>query len=248
MFGAPHIYLSLTRAEQFFASLNIPLDPAACARVSDRNALLSLFSLFEIIGLPDVHVLDVDDYEGADIIADLNYPIPERYRGRFNTILDAGTLEHVLDVRRCLQNIVELLAVGGRIIHQSPCNQYVNHGFYQLSPTLFHDYYGANGFIDITSQFIVAPIDGAQSRTWAYIDYDETLFSGNCSVVCADNTQLGFHFHAKKSTAGDGSVVPIQNYYRKAHTGDGEWLSHQRRFSMRYSDSGTTFTELKVNL
>jgi hypothetical protein len=48
-----------------------------------------------------------------------------------------------------LRNIFEALVVDGIVIHHSPTNNFVDHGFYQFSPTLYVDYYSANGFADI---------------------------------------------------------------------------------------------------
>jgi hypothetical protein len=48
-----------------------------------------------------------------------------------------------------LRNIFEALVVDGIVIHHSPTNNFVDHGFYQFSPTLSVDYYSANGFADI---------------------------------------------------------------------------------------------------
>src|SRR5262249_29348382 len=63
-------------------------------------------------------------------------------------IVDAGTIEHVFDMRMVMANIVNLLAVGGTAFHVAPLSNWINHGFYQLSPCLFYDTYAANGFDD----------------------------------------------------------------------------------------------------
>lgn len=90
--------------------------------------------------------LDVSDYEDADHIHDLNTPIPDELRGRFSVIIDGGTLEHVFDIPQALRNLKAMLRPGGRIIHLNPTNNWAEHGFYQLSPTLYHDFYAVNGF------------------------------------------------------------------------------------------------------
>jgi hypothetical protein len=90
--------------------------------------------------------LDVSDYEGADHIHDLNTPVPEGLRDRFGTVIDVGTLEHVFDAPQTLRNAKAMLATGGRIIHLNPMSNQAEHGFYQLSPTLYHDFYVTNGF------------------------------------------------------------------------------------------------------
>lgn len=90
--------------------------------------------------------LDISDYEAADHIHDLNRPVPDHLVGRFGLIIDGGTLEHVFDVPQTLRNMKAMLRPGGRIIHINPMNNWSEHGFYQLSPRLYHDFYNTNGF------------------------------------------------------------------------------------------------------
>jgi hypothetical protein len=52
----------------------------------------------------------------------------------------------VFDVRAGLANVHHALAVGGRAIHVAPTSNQIDHGFYSFSPTLFGDYYRANGY------------------------------------------------------------------------------------------------------
>ena len=55
--------------------------------------------LINYFGSTQVDVLDIDDYEGANIIHDLNIKIPEKLEDKYDTILDFGTLEHIFDVK-----------------------------------------------------------------------------------------------------------------------------------------------------
>jgi hypothetical protein len=102
--------------------------------------------VFQMLTGAEVLALDVSSYEDADYVADLNKPLPGDLLGKFGLVLDAGTLEHVFDVRQALINVNGLARVGGRVFHSSPANSWMQHGFYQLSPTLFYDYYGVNLF------------------------------------------------------------------------------------------------------
>lgn len=43
-----------------------------------------------------------------------------------------------------------MLRPGGTIIIGTPSSNAINHGFYSLSPTLFHDYFTANGFRNVS--------------------------------------------------------------------------------------------------
>lgn len=61
-------------------------------------------------------------------------------------MLDHGTLEHCFNVGTAALNLAGAVAMGGIIIHALPMNNY-NHGFYNFSPTWFHDLYSdVSGF------------------------------------------------------------------------------------------------------
>ena len=62
--------------------------------------------------------MDNSDFEDADFIHDLNsVPAPKPLRDRFDVIFNYGTIEHVFHVPNALQNIHDMLKVGGRVIH-----------------------------------------------------------------------------------------------------------------------------------
>jgi SAM-dependent methyltransferase len=97
--------------------------------------------MFQELGLGEVESLDASAFEGADLVWDLNKPIPEDWHGQFGLVVDGGTLEHVFDVAQALDNVVALLAPGGRFVSFTPFNGYPGHGFYQFSPELVWTYW-----------------------------------------------------------------------------------------------------------
>lgn len=104
-------------------------------------------SFFRLLGCERVESADVSDWEGADHILDLNLPLPAALAGRFDTVFEAGTIQHVFDLPQVFANLHALLKEGGRVIHgMAPSTNHVDHGFYMFSPTLFHDFYAANGW------------------------------------------------------------------------------------------------------
>ncbi len=110
-------------------------------------------SFFRRLGFDEVESSDVTDWEGADRILDLNQPVPGELRGRYDAVFEAGTIQHVFHLPQVLANIWALLKPGGRVIHgMAPSSNHVDHGFYMFSPTLFHDFYTANGW-RIESEF-----------------------------------------------------------------------------------------------
>lgn len=103
--------------------------------------------LLDCFGACTVDSIDNSGFEGASIIADLNQPIPAL--GKFDTIIDGGSTEHIFDIAQVYRNIGKLAEVGGQVVHIVPANQFCGHGFWQMSPELFFSMYSVeNGFSD----------------------------------------------------------------------------------------------------
>ena len=112
-------------------------------------------------GACSVDSIDKSDYEGSTINHDLNLPVPKNLYDAYDTIIDLGSSEHIFDVAQAFENYARMLSIGGRVIHVLPANNFLGHGFWQVSPEVFFSRYSnKNGFGE-TSVF-VAP---ERSRT-----------------------------------------------------------------------------------
>lgn len=97
-----------------------------------------------------VDSLDNSNYEHATFIHDMNTPMPPGMHNQYDTVIDAGSLEHIFDVSQALKNCSQLLKKGGQIIHILPANNFCGHGFWQFSPELFLSLYTeGNGYEDL---------------------------------------------------------------------------------------------------
>ncbi len=92
---------------------------------------------FRALGATSVQSLDASNYEGASLVHDLNQPIPAGWRDSYDVVYDGGTLEHVFNFPVALRNCMELVRPGGHLFLHAPGNNWMGHGFYQLSPELF---------------------------------------------------------------------------------------------------------------
>lgn len=99
------------------------------------------------LGAGTVASLDISDYEGATHVGDLGAPMT--LTRTYDTVIDAGSLEHVFDVAAAFRNLISFTAVGGRIVHVLPVNNLSGHGFWQFSSDLICTLYSdQNGFAD----------------------------------------------------------------------------------------------------
>lgn len=166
-------------------------------------------AFFRNLGLREVLAMDCSEYEGADILADLNAPIDTRLENRFGCVVDGGTTEHVFNTRQCLMNIARLVRPGGRVIHFSPMNNYANHGFYQLSPTLFYDYYATNEFTGLRGYVIEQSVSLRGRTHWSLYEWN----SARGDHHMTSRKQLLFIFIAEKETCSTADKIPVQSWY-----------------------------------
>jgi SAM-dependent methyltransferase len=94
--------------------------------------------VFKALGAKNVYALDASDFEGAEFVHDLNQPLTDKLRERFDLVYDGGTLEHVFNFPQALKNCMEMVRPGGRLILHTIANNWMGHGFYQFSPELFY--------------------------------------------------------------------------------------------------------------
>ena len=126
-----------------------PRTPVALSHQGElaRHGCLDDGSFFRLLGFDSVESADVSDWEGADHVLDLNRPVPESMHGRYDVVFEAGTIQHVFDLPQVFANVHALVKSGGRVVHgMAPSSNHVDHGFHMFSPTLFHDFYTANGW------------------------------------------------------------------------------------------------------
>lgn len=96
---------------------------------------------FSLLG-SSLEYIDIHSSRGGEKVIDLNYP---QTLDKFDLVIDPGTLEHCFNIGQALVNVASAVKVGGFIYHGSPLTM-INHGFYNLCPTLFNDFYIQNGF------------------------------------------------------------------------------------------------------
>jgi len=90
-------------------------------------------------------VIDLVAARGNEIIVDLNQPLEPGRLNPYDLVVDTGTCEHCFHVGQAALNLAALVRVGGIIVQAMPLNLF-NHGFYNINPTWFLDFYPANGF------------------------------------------------------------------------------------------------------
>jgi hypothetical protein len=103
--------------------------------------------LFLLLGVEKIRAIDHFDFEGADIILDLNEPISADLAGTAEFICGGSVLDNVFDPAIYIKNIARLLASGGRLIDQNLISVHF-HPYLIASPAWYFDYFILNWFAD----------------------------------------------------------------------------------------------------
>jgi hypothetical protein len=190
----------------------VEIDAALRAAGMESNAVQDPFLQ---IGFGCVESLDISRFEGCTHVFDLNSTsLPEHLKERFGAIYNGGTLEHIFDVRSALGNIFGMLRVGGVVIDGAPVNGWVDHGFYQFSPTFFTDFYRANGFEILEARLLEYK---ARERSVIVRPYVPGSLDGRPQNSFSE--ALLYFGVARKTAASTCHISPQQRRYAEIHNG-----------------------------
>ena len=133
------------------------------------DPMFDTLALLRALGV-EPEVIDVARLRGMERLVDLNLPLPADFARRYDLVIDTGTCEHCFNVGQAFLNTCEAVREGGVLVHAAPLAR-VNHGFWNFSPTVYPDFFGANGFElqvltgvagDIASGLRTFPVDPVQ--------------------------------------------------------------------------------------
>ena len=128
--------------------------------------------------------------------------------------MNGGTLEHVFHVPNALANLNAMLKPSGAILHVLPCNNWVDHGFYQFSPTLMFDYYAALQFEVLESAIMIFNPRVRSGHYWEIRPAPYGVFGTGLAGALDDKTYLHVVV-VRRGSASFERVVPIKSLYAR---------------------------------
>src|SRR4051812_23647278 len=95
--GRQHVTISPERIVALLHEYKLgPSPDKEAAFLAELKAAQWRFEIFSrMLGAKKSVSMDVSDYEGAEIVHDLNLPVSKELHERFDLVIDGGTLEHV---------------------------------------------------------------------------------------------------------------------------------------------------------
>jgi hypothetical protein len=207
-------------------SAQLELDRSTLNRADARDDLVSDRAAFSLFGETRVRAIDVNAYEGAEIVHDLNMPIPTSIRGIADVLVDGSTLDNTFDVATALRNYCEMLRPGGRLFMANIFS--AHHSAYTLTPPLtLLDYFVVNGFADCQAYVVVR--DGIGGRRNVFLTDLDFYRERRQAMGCFGSLYpMAAFLFAEKGAASTAHKIPIQHHYRSG----ADWESFCRNLDV----------------
>lgn len=168
------------------------------------------------------HALDVSDFEGADVIHDLNYPLPPELHGIADFIFDGSCLDNIFNTAGAMQSLSRLLRPGGRIVLMEHGTSFQGPGapagaLMTFSPEWFFNFFAAGDYADCQTYLGIFPMGMFHKRGWLieqWEPFDEHDNPVNATPMCGDFVNIVI---AEKGITTPDEIMPIQAQYRIMH-------------------------------
>jgi len=155
----------------------------------------------------NIKSVDWSNYEKADYIHDINYPIGDDLTNVSDIIFDGWSTEHMFNPAQALINYHNMIKIDWYYIWVLPCNNRCNHGFYQFSPDLFYRFFSTENWYK-TKIFI------SDDHKWGYIRDLINLKQVNNTSIQFSNSPCLLYIVAQKIKKKEiVNPYPIQSIY-----------------------------------
>jgi hypothetical protein len=163
---------------------------------------------FRELGAQSVDSIDYSDYQGATIQHDLNIPIDNALKNKYTVVYDGGTLEHIFNIPEAFRNCMKMVTVGGHFIQGTVANNFMGHGFWQISPELIFRVFSKNNGFSIHSVLLYHM--SGQGEWYLVSDPDDIK---QRVLLCNSNPVYLFTIAKKIADVDIFSVTPMQSDY-----------------------------------
>ena len=144
---------NLNEAVQLFDATPLCLQPVGAENFADKAPLAQLF--WQALGFEHA---SIDIAEKSTIQLDLNNDqVPEKLRGAFDLVINAGTTEHLANQENAFRVIHDLTRPGGLMYHEVPGGSCTDHGFVAYQPKFFHRLMQQNDYQKVMFKVVASP-------------------------------------------------------------------------------------------
>jgi SAM-dependent methyltransferase len=221
--GRQTIHITPEHLKIFLEQQGLPAPPPEkiAIDVSTSHATMNRFvddkTFFGSFSSAQLNALDHSDFEGADIVCDLNRPVPPALEEQFDFIYNGSVLDNVWDPATGMRNMTRLLKPGGRIVHLEHGTR-VNGPYLTFPPDWFHDYYAINHFADCKTYTATFPTPDRWNGKLNWIYWEPLAIQGDAAIAQGMFVSPSGEFFsiciAEKGSDSSWDKVPNQFQYR----------------------------------
>jgi hypothetical protein len=182
---------------------------------------MGLKDLFQMIGYRSLHTLDAFENDKPEFMWDLCKPIPGEWHQKYDMLFDIGVLEHTSDIFQALENVGNLVKVGGWIVLYLPMVSPINSCMYHPNPPFYFDILAGNGFHNFDAWINWMPDWDQQNdiRTiWLNFKYNDDVYIWRPRFYT-----IMLFIAQKREHVGEFKPV-LQNFYK-------EWFAGAKLFA-----------------
>lgn len=162
--------------------------------------------------------LDVTAYEHADIVHDLQEPVPSDLLENFDFVWNGSCLDNMFDPAEAHRNSCRMVKRGGRIMTMEMGNNHFQ-AYSMFSQAWFFDYYALNGFDEFETYSCVFPpaqLWNGPYEAWTPQTYHAATSSFPTRLV-GRRALLTLAIATRACDRPVTGVTPIQSHYRPQH-------------------------------
>ena len=210
----------------------VELDRATLGAQAGAGRFITDTTFFRMFGVQSVLAIDHSAYEGAEIIADLNRPLPDELKECADFIYGGSVLDNIFDPAAYIRNITQLLRPGGRLVDHNTCS-FREHPYIAISPAWYFDYCVLNRFARCDVYVLETPRVACSKAPHVYaldVKIDDPLIADGGLPPAGLATYVTVV--AEKGRETDWRMTPSQDQYRGAE----EW-GHYRDQLLRMREA-----------
>jgi SAM-dependent methyltransferase len=219
LIGRQSVFFTQDNMRAIAASENVPLKDIQLSKDTETRAggEITDYELFTSFCDLEMDALDVTDYENANIVHDMHYPVPAALHNQYDFIYNGSCMDNLFNPAEFLKNCSRMLKSGGRILSIEHGSAYPG-GYLLYSPDFFLDFFAINNYADA----LVLVCDFLGNRSPHHIQSPWTLWRWN-PLLHGKANEHSMHLSlsnrlilsiAEKSVDSTNERIPIQGQYR----------------------------------
>ena len=187
-------------------------------------------TFFSSVGFINIDSIDNSNYEGSKYIHNLNYPILEDFKNKYDYIYDGGTTEHLFNIPQVFKNIIDMLNIDGLFVSVTCNNNFSGHGMYQFSPELYLSCFNQKYGMEIIDMYIAEV--GTTNNEWKNVN----SFNGYRNIDKFNSTLETYIIIIARKISNERESL-IKNSPNQYSYDEHDWKKYTNKIDITYSQA-----------